>query len=99
MGESGRISAPASTDAAGDAADVPVAARRTSSARTLPSGPVPRSDLSSIPRSLAIRLAFGEARTRPPLGLVEMAGVVLGVDVGARAPPPPSPLRGGGETR
>src|SRR5439155_19193263 len=43
------------------------AARSTSSATTRPSGPVPATALSSMPRSRAIRRASGEALIRPPL--------------------------------
>ena len=42
-----------------------VAARSTSSATIRPSGPVPRSEARSIPRSRAIRRASGDALTRP----------------------------------
>ena len=41
-------------------------ARSTSSATMRPSGPVPRSDESSMPRSRAMRRASGEALMRPP---------------------------------
>ena len=53
---------PAGTGAAAGAA----AARSTSSAMMRPSGPVPVIDVSSIPRSRAIRRASGEALTRSP---------------------------------
>jgi hypothetical protein len=48
----------------------PVAdARSTSSATMRPSGPVPRSEASSMPRSRAMRRASGEALTLPPFVL------------------------------
>src|SRR5215475_15301273 len=40
------------------------AARTTSSARVAPSGPLPSRDAISIPLSLAIRFAAGDASTR-----------------------------------
>ncbi len=45
------------------------AARSTSSATTRPSGPVPLSEPSSIPRSRAILRASGEALIRAPAPL------------------------------
>ena len=80
---------------AGAAASVP-AARTTSSARTAPSGPLPLRDARSIPLSLAILLAAGDAGTRvrargevsearkspfdPPLAKGEIGG--FGSDLG-----------------
>ncbi len=49
-------------------------ARSTSSATIRPSGPVPRSDDSSIPRSRAIRRASGEALMRAPFVSTAAAG-------------------------
>ncbi len=70
MLESGTaVSARAETSswvAGGPTAAGATAARSTSSATTRPSGPVPVTAPSSIPRSRAIRRASGDAFTRPP---------------------------------
>jgi len=50
-------------------AGAPAAARSTSSATTRPSGPVPLSEPSSMPRSRAIRRASGDALMRAPAPL------------------------------
>ena len=52
--------------AAGAADGAAASPRSTSSATMRPSGPVPRSDESSMPRSRAMRRASGEALMRPP---------------------------------
>ena len=52
------------------------AARSTSSASMLPSGPLPLSDVRSMPFSRAILLAAGEASKRPGLELIETARLV-----------------------
>jgi hypothetical protein len=56
----------AAAGAADGAARGLTCARSTSSATIRPSGPVPRSSAKSIPRSLAMRRASGDAFTRPP---------------------------------
>jgi hypothetical protein len=66
------VSGMTSTSPAGAAAGAAAAAagaasaRSTSSATMRPSGPVPRSERSSMPFSRAMRRASGEALTRPP---------------------------------
>src|SRR3954466_1066927 len=68
--ESGiRFTWPAGTGACNNlslaALGAPASARSTSSATIRPSGPVPRISASSMPRSLAMRRASGEALMRP----------------------------------
>src|SRR6478736_6668218 len=56
-----------------------VDARSTSSAKTLPSGPLPLREARLTPFSRAILLAAGDASTRPRFSVIEAAdGVVFG---------------------
>ena len=73
--------ATAGRGAAATAAGVAVTPSR--SALTMrPPGPVPRTARRSMPRSLASRLAIGDAMIRPPVGA---AAATAGADVGAAA--------------
>src|SRR5437762_3180444 len=55
-----------------------VAARNTSLAKTLPSGPLPLREARLTPFSRAIRLAAGDASKRPLLGTIEGLAEVAG---------------------
>ena len=79
--ESGiRSTSPAGTGAGAAAGAVgpPASARSTSSATMRPSGPVPRSDASSIPRSRARRRASGDALILPLLPLPDAPAGCVG---------------------
>src|SRR5580765_2807317 len=83
MGVSGMIFS--ASGIAGLCGNSVVDARSTSSAKTLPSGPLPWREARFTPFSCAILLAAGEASTRPRFGVIDAAdGVVFGVAGGAK---------------
>src|SRR5438034_10744908 len=67
----------------------------TSSARTLPLGPLPLRDERSMPLSLAILLAAGEASTLSPPGQFWPAACLVAVDFEEGGRPSSLPLPGG----
>src|SRR3954449_5547457 len=88
-GEAGaRVCSSTGAEAAGaGGAVVPAAsASSTSSERIRPPGPVPRRARRSTPRSLAIRLALGEAGSRPAEAPAARVGDPLGVGRGGQPP-------------